>query len=94
LPAPATCFNLLGHEVDFHWPDLDLVVELDFFETHGTRAAFARDRDRREDLQLAGYAVSIVTGERLESDPERAIARVVRLIEMRQSFVSHTGTKD
>jgi hypothetical protein len=61
------------------------VVELDFFETHGTRAAYLRDRQRREDLTLAGYAVSSVIGERLEAEPEREIARVKRVLERRRA---------
>jgi very-short-patch-repair endonuclease len=85
LPMPATGFNLLGHEVDFHWPDLRLVVELDFFETHGTRAAYLRDRQRREDLTLAGYAVSSVIGERLEAEPEEEIARVGEVLRRRRA---------
>lgn len=83
LPAPPTGFNLLGHELDFFWDDLRLVVELDFFETHGTRGAFVRDRERREQLQRAGYTVSIVTGEVFESEPEQVIERLAALIERR-----------
>lgn len=61
------------------------MVELDFFETHGTRGAFARDRQRREDLLLAGYVVSIVTGERLEREPEPTVERVGRVLERRRA---------
>jgi very-short-patch-repair endonuclease len=91
LPMPATGFNLIGHEVDFCWPDLRLVVELDFFETHGTRAAFVRDRQRREDLPPAGYRVSTVIGERLETEPEREIARVVEVLRQRRAELAERG---
>jgi very-short-patch-repair endonuclease len=91
LPMPATGFNLIGHEVDFCWPDLRLVVELDFFETHGTRAAFVRDRRRREDLPLAGYRVSTVIGERLETEPEREIERVVEVLRQRRAELAERG---
>lgn len=85
LPTPATGFNVCGHEVDFCWPELRLVVELDFFETHGTRAAFARDRRRREDLLLAGYMVSTVTGERLDAEPELVVERLGRVLRRRRA---------
>jgi hypothetical protein len=91
LPAPVTGFNLVGHEVDFHWPRLGVVVELDFYETHGTRAAFVRDRQRREDLLLAGFTVSTVVGERLETEPEHEIERVTRVLEGRRRGVARDG---
>ena len=31
-------------EVDFAWPERGVVVELDSWEYHGTRAAFERDQ--------------------------------------------------
>ena len=80
LPRPATGFNELGHELDVYWPEYGLVVELDLFETHRTRGAFERDRLRQEDLLLEGIRVNRVTGPRLAREPERVIARVVRLL--------------
>ena len=46
LPPPATGFNVAGHELDVYWARERFAVELDVFETHGTRAAFERDRLR------------------------------------------------
>jgi len=80
LPRPSTGFNELGHELDFYWPKQGLVVELDLYETHGTRGAFERDRLRQEDLLLEGIRMTRVTGPRLERDPERVIARIARLL--------------
>ena len=54
LPAPSMNFNVAGYELDAYWPDLRFAVELDLFETHGTRAAFERDRVRQEELKLLG----------------------------------------
>lgn len=42
---------------DFVWPDHAAVVETDGRATHGTTAAFERDRERDADLTLAGYRV-------------------------------------
>jgi predicted transcriptional regulator of viral defense system len=44
-------------EVDFYWPTHHLIVELDGWETHRTRAAFERDRARDAALTAAGWRV-------------------------------------
>ena len=80
LPKPATGFNELGHELDVYWPEQGLVVELDVYETHGTRGAFERDRLRQEDLLLEGIRMDRVTGPRLATEPRRVIQRVARLL--------------
>jgi hypothetical protein len=83
LPQPRMNFVVEGFEVDCYWPEFGFAVELDVFETHGTRAAFERDRRRQEDLLLAGTGSTRVTGPRLEREPQQVIARVRRLLEQR-----------
>jgi hypothetical protein len=83
LPRPQTNFAVEGFEVDCYWPEFRFGVELDVFETHGSRAAFERDRWRQEDLLLAGIGMTRVTGPRLEREPEEVIRRVARLLEQR-----------
>jgi hypothetical protein len=83
LPQPHTNYAAEGFELDCYWPEFRFAVELDVFETHGTRAAFERDRKRQEDLLLAGVAMTRVTGPRLEREPEAVIRRVARLLEQR-----------
>ncbi len=83
LPQPHTNYVEHGFELDCYWPEFRFAVELDVFETHGTRAAFERDRKRQEDLLLAGIAMTRVTGPRLEREPEAVMARVRRLLEQR-----------
>jgi very-short-patch-repair endonuclease len=46
-----------GFEVDAHRQRAGLVVELDGFAHHRTRAAFEHDRLRDAALQVAGYRV-------------------------------------
>lgn len=60
-------------------------MELDTYETHGTRAAFERDRVRDEDLKLAGIELIRVTEARLEREPAEVIARLSRLLAGRES---------
>jgi very-short-patch-repair endonuclease len=83
LPQPRTNFVEEGFELDCYWPGHRFAVELDLFETHGTRAAFERDRRRQEDLLLAGIAMTRVTGPRLEREPEEVVERVGRLLSAR-----------
>jgi very-short-patch-repair endonuclease len=83
LPQPRPNYVEEGYELDFYWPELRFAVELDLYETHGTRAAFERDRERQEDLKLAGIELVRVTGRRLEREPKRVIERIGRLLAQR-----------
>jgi len=84
LPQPRTNFVAYGFELDCYWPEFRFAVELDVFETHGSRAAFERDRKRQEDLLLAGVGMTRVTGPRLEREPRQVIRRVALLLEQRR----------
>jgi hypothetical protein len=57
LPRPRLNAPAAGHEVDALWPDRRLVVELDGWAHHKEREAAAKDRDKTNRLQLAGYVV-------------------------------------
>lgn len=71
LPRPQTQAHVLGHRVDFLWPELGLVVETDGLRYHRTPAQQAKDRRRDQELTAAGYTVlrftyaQVVTGEAL-----------------------------
>jgi len=86
LPQPRTNYVEEGFELDCYWPEFRFAVELDLFETHGTRAAFERDRKRQEDLLLAGIGMTRVTGPRLEREPDEVIERVGRLLSARAPY--------
>jgi len=81
LPQPHSNFAVHGFELDCYWPEFRFAVELDVFETHGTRAAFERDRERQEDLLLVGIGMTRVTGPRLEREPQEVMRRVGRLLQ-------------
>jgi len=83
LPQPRTNYVEHGFELDCYWPEHRFAVELDVFETHGTRAAVERDRKRQEDLLLMGIQMTRVTGPRLQCEPEEVIRRVARLLSER-----------
>jgi hypothetical protein len=78
LPRPATNAPLhLGHrfvEADCAWREQRLIVELDGFATHGTRASFEDDRGRDRALTAAGWRVMRVTWRQLHQEAEALVA--------------------
>ena len=68
VPPPAMNAWVGRQEVDALWEDQRLVVELDGYESHRTRAAFERDRRRDADLRLAGYDVIRLTWRQVVDD--------------------------
>jgi very-short-patch-repair endonuclease/predicted transcriptional regulator of viral defense system len=79
LPRPLTNTPIDRYEADFAWPAHHLVVELDGYETHGTRHAFERDRARDRALQAQGWRVVRVTWRQLHDD-RAAIAAELRAL--------------
>jgi very-short-patch-repair endonuclease len=77
-------FNVAGFELDAYWPSHRFAVELDVYETHGSHAAFERDRLRQEDLMLVGVAMTRVTGPRLKREPKAVMARLATLLARRR----------
>lgn len=65
-----------GIKVDFCWPSHRLVVEIDGWETHGTRAAFLADRRKDAALQAAGWRVLRFPWDDVKHDPATVLDRV------------------
>jgi hypothetical protein len=84
LPTPSTGFNEEGYELDAYWQAERFAVELDVYETHGSREAFESDRLRQENLKLSGIEMIRVTGPRLDREPQEVIGRVALLLERRR----------
>ena len=80
LPLPVVNGLVEGFEVDMHWPERQLVVELDSRAWHGTDAAFERDRMRDTELQLAEHRVLRITHRRLEGAPESVVSDLRRAL--------------
>jgi very-short-patch-repair endonuclease len=78
LPAPRVNCRILGHERDFVWPELRLVVEVDGHAVHAPRGAREVDHDRDAELVLAGGRVLRFTDHQLEHEPGRVRARLAR----------------
>ncbi len=80
LPSPRTNTRLHGYEVDMVWPAQRLVVEVDGYRFHSSRAAFERDRLRDAELQSRGYKVIRVTWRQITEEPEALIATLARAL--------------
>lgn len=87
LPRPAMNFNVAGFELDAYWPELRFCVELDVFETHGTRASFETDRRRQEELKLIGVEMVRFTGPRLRREPNAIGERLATLLRLRREEI-------
>lgn len=81
FPLPQVNVLVLGLEVDFFWEQAGLVVELDGFEFHRSRAAFERDRARDAKLHLAGLRVLRVTHRQLEHHLQEVVGTVRGLLQ-------------
>jgi very-short-patch-repair endonuclease len=71
LPTPLTGQRLNGFKVDFHWPDLGLVVETDGLRYHRTPAQQARDRLRDQAHLAAGLTPLRFTHQQVRFEPAR-----------------------
>ena len=81
LPMPIVNGQVEGYEVDFHWPDVRVIVETDGRATHDTAYGWERDHRRDFELDLVGWRVLRITWRRLTDEPER----VTRLLLARLS---------
>lgn len=74
LSTPVTQARVNGFRVDFHWPQLGLVVETDGLRYHRTPAQQSRDRVRDQTHQTAGLTPLRFTHAQVTHEPERVIA--------------------
>ena len=72
----ATNVVVAGHEVDFYWPAVRLVVEVDGYANHGNRRSFEHDHRRDGDLAANGLRVLRVTWLQLTTEPKRTLVRI------------------
>ena len=67
-------------EVDFCWPALRVVIEVDGYAFHGGRQRANADRDRDQRLALAGWRVHRFTADQVRDHPETTIRRLAALL--------------
>lgn len=82
LPTPNANAFVAGHEVDLHWPQQRLVVEIDSRAWHTTPPALERDHIRDADYDEAGHRVRRFTARQIERDPAFVLERLRRALGM------------
>jgi very-short-patch-repair endonuclease/predicted transcriptional regulator of viral defense system len=70
LPLPETGKRVSGFRVDFHWPELGLVVETDGLRYHRTPAQQAKDRLRDQAHAAAGLVSLRFTRAQVRFEPD------------------------
>jgi very-short-patch-repair endonuclease len=80
LPGPEVNVRVDRYEVDFLWPPQRLIVEVDGWESHGTRSAFEEDRARDARLKLLGFDVLRFTWRQIEADAGSVAAAIRALL--------------
>lgn len=78
-------------EVDFYWPEYDMIVELDGKQYHDTGRGFEGDRERNVRLELAGKRVLRLTWDMVINQPE---ATRTKLIEYRRMAMFSKHDRD
>lgn len=73
LPLPRTSVHVNGHEVDFHFPTLGLVVETDGLTYHRTPAQQAKDLERDHDHSAAGTHRLRFSHAQIKYEPDRVV---------------------
>jgi very-short-patch-repair endonuclease len=87
LPRPQTNVAVEGYELDAYWEAEGFAVELDVYATHGSVRSFEADRERADDLLLAGIELIRVTDVRLAREPGETIARVAAHLARRRRTI-------
>ena len=80
LPPPEVNVQLDGIEVDFLWRAQGLVVEVDGFEFHSTRADHQRDHRRDSELLATGLRVQRFSAIQVFEEPEATVVRIARAL--------------
>jgi hypothetical protein len=83
LPRPLTLPTVYGHEVDALFAEHRLIVELDGWDYHADRVAFASDRERDAFMLDHGLVTVRITWERLHEAAQREAARLHRILDRR-----------
>ena len=83
MPELLVNSRLHGYEVDFHWPDAKLVVEVDSYTYHRSWAQRQRDLERDADLKARGIEVLRYTDRRLGSAADEVFGQVDAVRRMR-----------
>lgn len=80
LPKPETRQVVNGFRVDFHWPDLGLIVETDGLRYHRTPSQQARDRRRDQAHTAAGLTTLRFTYAQVRFEPVEVVKVLAQVV--------------
>jgi very-short-patch-repair endonuclease len=83
LPEPQVNLWLFEWEVDLHWPELRIVIELDGWQAHRTKAARDRDYDRHLGLARYGYTTHRISWDQYNDDRANVVAALQTILRPR-----------
>jgi very-short-patch-repair endonuclease len=66
------------YRLDFAYPSLRLMVEVDGYAWHASPEQFARDHRRRNELTAAGWMILTYTWQDVTREPDRVAAEIAR----------------
>lgn len=92
LSRPLTHQRVNGFKVDFHWPELGLVVETDGLRYHRTPAQQAKDRVRDQAHASAGLIPLRFTHAQVTFEAERVVT-ILRSVAERQRLAKLFGSR-
>jgi very-short-patch-repair endonuclease len=84
IRGPAVNNFIEGYELDFYWEQERFAVELDSWEPHRSRRSFEEDRERQENLAMAGIETIRITGTRLKHEPRQVADRIAMHLDRRR----------
>ncbi len=85
LPKPRVNERVLGHRVDFHWPDHRVIVETDGWRYHRHRRRFEDDRARDAQLHAAGWIVLRFTWRQVIRETLLVTVRIAQVVALRDA---------
>jgi predicted transcriptional regulator of viral defense system len=84
LPTPVVNATVCGYLVDALFEAERVIVELDGWDTHQTKAAFESDRERDACTLAAGFVTVRITWTRAHQRAKAEAARLLRILEGRR----------
>ncbi len=72
--------------VDFAWPVQRVALELDGYRYHSVPGVFAADRQRGNEIRLAGWTLLRTTPSEVKADPNHLIATVKAVLDLQPFF--------
>ncbi len=73
--------------VDLAWTAGRLVVEVDGYDSHGSRTAFMNDRHRDYELILSGFTVLRLANDEIAQDYGKAIEKIRALVRLQKARI-------